>query len=114
MEYGIGCRRNLITAMFAPVDLASFDAVKFRVPSATFAGDRLRVERVPQPIQAYIVIREHFIEVLDGEFLHWAFGLFAGLCSHLIASVLYIRDVMVLTYKDIVAQVIRVVKGYSP
>ena len=94
MENSISSRRDLITAMFTSVNLAFLDAVKFRIPSTTFAGDNFWIKITTKPIKTSIVIGKHFSKILYGELLHLLFTCFHGIY--------------------IIAQNSRVVKGYSP
>jgi len=103
MEYGISGRSNVIPAPITGIGFATSHTMENAIASTLRAIDSLRVFLAHDVIQTGIVIREHLLKVFEREFLHRAFGLFAGLCGHRVSPNNYM-----------LSHVLLVVKGYLP
>lgn len=70
VEYGSGSGRNLMTAVFTSVNLASLDAVIIGFPPAPFANNRFGIALMSKPIQANVIVREICLKVFDRVLFH--------------------------------------------
>src|SRR5260221_2515178 len=73
MEYSIGSRRDIETAITAGVRLAPVVFVEQAILATLRAINTLRIFLVAHIIQTSIVVREHCLEVFEGNFGHRAF-----------------------------------------
>src|SRR5260221_182013 len=101
--------RELPATVITAIYLALGNAVKLLIASAILTLDNFGEPLVTKIIQTGVIIREHGLKVLEGEFGHWAF-LVHGLHPCFLSLRMYLQKVV--TDNPILSQVFRVVKGY--
>lgn len=110
VENCVSGRADLVSTEIASVRLTPTYPMKQSILFTLRAINSLRVFLIANIIKAYIVIWEHLKELFEREFFHWRF-IFLSFLSHFSSALL---DVMVFICTNSIADLLLVVKGYSP